>query len=311
VAAAATTLQAGFTTIRDLGTEGAGSVDVGLRDAIALGIVPGPRMFTATRAIVATGAYGPQGFAPRWDLPRGAQVADGVEGIRRAVREQIAAGADWIKLYADYRRRPGAPATPTFTEEELAAAVHEARSAGVPAVAHASTAEGIRRAVLAGVETIEHGSGADLETLVLLRERSVVLCPTLAAAEAIARYAGGTEGDPEHPRITQSRTLVQRALEAGVTLACGSDAGVFAHGENARELELLVEYGLDPAAALAAATTVAARVLHAEGELGVIAPGARADLVAVRRDPRVSPVALREPPWVVQDGRVVVEPDSR
>src|SRR4029079_12580900 len=194
-------LEAGFTTVRDLGTEGAGFADVALRDAIARRMIPGPRMFVATRALVASGAYGPAGFDPRWEIPKGAQVVDGPDAVRRAAREQIAAGADWIKVYADYRRRPGGASTATFTQEEMAAAVDEARTAGLPTAALASTAEGMRRAVLAGVATIEHGTGSTDEVLTLMKQRGVVLCPTLAASEALVRYAGWKPGEPEPERL--------------------------------------------------------------------------------------------------------------
>jgi imidazolonepropionase-like amidohydrolase len=197
--AARLTLEAGFTTIRDLGTEGAGFADVSLRDAVALGWIPGPNIVAVTRAIVASGCYGPSGFDPRWALPKGAQEADGVEGVRRAVREQVAAGADWIKVYADYRRGKGMPATATYSQAELDALVDEARSAGLKVSSHATTPEGIRRSVLAGVASIEHGYGATDEVLALMRERGVVLCPTLAANEAAARYAGWKPGLPSPP----------------------------------------------------------------------------------------------------------------
>jgi imidazolonepropionase-like amidohydrolase len=309
VGAARATLAAGFTTIRELGTEGAGFADVALRDAIAMGWIPGPRIFASTRAIVASGSYGPEGFDPRWDVPKGAQVADGVDGMRRAVREQIAAGADWVKVYADYPRRPGAPSTPTFSQDELAAAVDEARSAGLPVAAHAHTAEGIRRAVLAGVTTIEHGTGATAEVLELMRRRGVALCPTLAAAEAVTRYAGWRPGQPEPARLREAREGFARALAAKVVIANGSDAGVFAHGENARELELLVAWGMTPRDALRAATATAAAVLGRGRDLGRIAPGAIADLVAVAGDPLAGIAALRHPLLVIKDGRV--EADRR
>jgi len=304
---AGATLEAGWTTVRDLGTEGAAFADVALRGAVAERLIPGPRILASTRALVATGCYGPSGFDPRWEVPIGAQVADGADGVRRATREQIAAGADWIKVYADYRRRPGAEATPTFTIEELAAAVDEARSAGLPVAAHAVTPEAIRRAVLAGVRTIEHGTQADREVLELMKARGVALCPTLAANEAVARYAGWNGGDPEPRRVREGRELVALALEVGVTIACGSDVGVFAHGRNAREVELLVAYGLTPAQALAAATSVAGEVLGLGQRLGRIAPGYEADLVALRADPLADPGALREVVLVVQGGRVVVD----
>jgi len=307
VVAARATLEAGFTTVRDLGTEGAAFADVALRDAVASGLVPGPRILAATRAIVTTGGYGPLGFDPRFDVPRGAQAADGPDGVRRAVREQIAAGADWIKLYADYRRREGAAATPTFTEDEIRAAVDEARSAGLPVAAHATTPEGMSRAARAGVRTIEHGTDATRETLALLASRGVVLCPTVAAVEAISLQSGWRQGLPEPPRLEKAKALVRLAIGAGVTVACGSDAGVFRHGDNAREIELLSECGLTNADALRAATSAAARVLGLEREIGAISPGFAADLVALPRDPLADATALREPVLVVKAGRVILD----
>jgi imidazolonepropionase-like amidohydrolase len=305
VAAAQATLRAGFTTLRDLGTEGAAFADVALRDAIEQGIVPGPRVLASTRAIVAVASYGPSGFDPRWDLPKGAQEANGVAGVRRAVREQIAAGADWIKVYADYRRRPGDPSTPTFSQEEMNALVDEATVAGLPVSAHAATDEGIRRAVLAGARTIEHGYGASREVLELMRDHDVVLCPTLAASEAMAVYGGWEAGMPEPDRVRESREMFQRALETGVTIATGSDVGVFSHGDNAREVELMVDYGMPSVEALRATTSVAAAVLDRGDDLGRVAEGFIADLIAVRDDPLGDPAALRDPSFVMKDGVVV------
>jgi len=304
VAAARATLDAGFTTLRDLGTEGAGYADVGLRDAIESGIIPGPRVFASTRAIVASGCYAPQGYDPRWDMPIGAQVADGIEGVRVAVRQQIAGGADWIKFYADYHRRPGAPTTPTFSQEEMNAIVAEAASARIPVAAHATSSEGIRRAVHAGVKTIEHGYEASDEVLALMKQRGVALCPTLAASEAYEIYAGWKPGTPEPERLKRTRENFVRALKSGVIIANGSDVGVFPHGENIRELELLVAWGMSPVDALRAATATAAKVLGREADLGRIAIGAHADLVAVNGNPLTDVQSLKSPVVVIKNGRV-------
>src|SRR6185312_11400457 len=184
------TLMAGFTTIRDLGTEGAGYADVGLKQAVQQGIIPGPRMFVVTRAIVATGSYGPKGYASEWHVPQGAEEADGIDSLTRVVRDQIGHGADWIKVYADYRWGTQG-AAPTFSLEELKLIVETARSANVPVSAHATTAEGMRRATLAGVETIEHGDGGTPEVFRLMKEHNVALCPTLAIAGANAERKKG------------------------------------------------------------------------------------------------------------------------
>jgi imidazolonepropionase-like amidohydrolase len=301
------TLLAGFTTIRDLGTEGAGYADVGLRDAVAEGIIPGPRMLVSTRAIVATGSYGPRGFAPRFDVPLGAEPADGVDALVRAVRDQIGKGADWVKIYADYRWGPAGEARPTFSSAELELVVDTAASSGRPVAAHAATAEGMRRATLAGVETIEHGTGGTVEVFRLMADRGVTLCPTLAAGEAIARYSGWVEGQgPEPDRIREQKASFGAALEAGVTIGAGSDAGVFSHGENWRELELMVEYGMSPLATLRAATSVNARMVHLEDEIGSVRPGFAADLVAVDGDPTSNIAALRRVRLVMQAGRIHV-----
>lgn len=303
------TLLAGFTTSRDLGTEGAGYADVGLKQAIAQGIIPGPRLLVATRALVATGSYGPKGFDPSFDVPLGAQAADGVDALVKAVREQIGGGADWVKVYADYRWGANGEARPTFSLEELKLIVDTARSSGRPTVAHAGTAEGMRRAVLAGVETIEHGDEGTPEVFRLMAERGVALCPTLAAAEAITGYRGWRKGEEPPPeRIRQKHASFRAALDAGVTLCAGGDSGVFAHGENAHELELMVEYGLSPTAALHAATAGNARIFHLDDRLGHIAPGLLADLVAVAGDPTTEISALRQVRLVMQGGVLYLQP---
>ncbi len=295
------TLLAGFTTIRDLGTEGGGYADVELKQAIEEGIIPGPRMLVSTRAIVATGSYGPKGYALEWKPPQGAEEADG-EAVVRVVRDQIGHGADWIKVYADYRWGVRGAAAPTFSQEEIARAVETARSSGRPVAAHAMTAEGMRRAVLAGVETIEHGDDGTAEVFELMVKHHVALCPTLTATEAVSRYAGWRPGDPEPAIIAKQRATFKAALAAGVTIVNGSDVGVFAHGDNARELELLVDYGMSPAAALQSATSVAARVLHLEDQVGRIAPGLLADVIAVEGDPTRDISALRRVSFVMKGG---------
>jgi imidazolonepropionase-like amidohydrolase len=282
------TLQAGFTTIRDLGTEGAGYADVGLKQAVEQGIIPGPRMIVVTRAIVATGSYGPKGYASEWRVPQGAEEADGIDSLTRVVRDQIGHGADWIKIYADYRWGKSG-AAPTFSVDEIKLVVETARSANIPVAAHATTTEGMRRATLAGVETIEHGDGGTPEVFRLMKERGVALCPTLAIAGANAE---------------RKRAVFKQALAAGVTIASGSDVGVYAHGDNARELEAMVNFGMPLIDALRSATSIDARVLHMSDKIGSLKPGLLADLIAVEGDPTHDISALRKVRFVMKGGAI-------
>ena len=299
------TLDAGFTTLRDLGSEGAGYADVGLRQAVERGVIPGPRLIVAGRAIVMKGSYAPRGFAPEVDVPQGAEEASGPEDLARVVRDQIRRGADVVKVYADYRWGPGGEARPAFTQSELELVVQIASSSGRPVVAHASTPEGMRRATLAGVQTIEHGDNGTPEVFRLMAEHNVALCPTVAAGDAITGYSGWRRGiDPDPDRITQKRASLRAAMAAGVTICNGSDVGVFAHGDNAREPELLVAYGMSPLDAVRAATSATARALGIEGRVGLVRPGLLADLIAVEGDPTESISALRQVRFVMQGGRV-------
>jgi imidazolonepropionase-like amidohydrolase len=306
--AARATLMAGITTPRDLGTEGAGYADAGLKQAIDLGIIPGPRMIVTTRAIVTTGSYGPKG-AQEWSLPLGAEEANGRDELIRVVRDQMGRGADWIKVYADYRWGPSGEALPSFTLDELNLIVEVAGSGGRPVVAHAATAEGMRRATLAGVATIEHGDGGTPEVFRLMAEKGVAFCPTLAAGDATAQYAGWRKGtDPEPARIAAKRESFKAALAAGVTMCFGGDVGVYPHGDNVRELELMVSYGMGAVPALMAATSGNARILKLEERLGTIRAGRLADLIAVDGDPTRDISALRRIRFVMKGGAVVREP---
>ena len=302
------TLMAGITTTRDLGSEGAGYADAGLRDAIDQGITPGPRIIATTRAIVATGSYNPKG-APEFTLPKGAEPADGHDDLIRVTRDQIGRGADWIKIYADYRWGPDGTAQATFTQAELALVVEVAASSGRHVVAHSSTPEGMRRAILAGVRTIEHGDGGDAAIFSLMAERDVGFCPTLAAGDAITQYGGWRKGvDPEPGRIARKRASFQLALDAGVSMCFGGDVGVYPHGDNVRELELMVEYGMDVSDALRAATSGNAAIFDIAEEVGSVRAGLLADLIAVSGDPTRDISALRNVRFVMKGGAVFRQP---
>lgn len=295
------TLLAGFTTVRDLGTEGAGFDDVGLKQSIEKGIIPGPRMIVAGKAIVATGSYGPKSNLSELDLPKGGEESDG-ENLIKTTRDQIGHGADLIKIYADYRWGLNKTSAPTFSIDEIKKVVETAKSTGRPVVAHASTKEGMRRAVEGGVETIEHGDNGDEEIFNLMKSKNVALCATLAAGDAIKQYNGWKKGtDPEPESITQKRKSFQAALKSSVTIAFGGDVGVYTHGDNARELELMVDYGMPVLDVLRSATSVNAKVFH-QAEIGQIKAGFKADLIVVEGDPIKNISQIRKVKLVMKNG---------
>ena len=301
------TLAAGFTTLRDLGTEGLGYADVALKRAIDEGLIPGPRIFTAGPAIVATGSYGPAVKNYREDccLPQGAEEASGVDEIVRAVRRQASHGVDWIKLYADYRAGPNREQRATFSVAELTAAVEAAHSIGRPVAAHANTDEGMRRAATAGVDTIEHGMGGTEATFRLMAERNIAYLPTLTVYEAISEYTlGHVRGGAPSALMREGERALRAARACGVVIGCGSDVGPYPHGENARELALMVHCGMTANEALTAATATSARIVGRDHDLGRVAPGYLADLAAFSGDPTRDPADLGRVRLTMKDGAI-------
>jgi imidazolonepropionase-like amidohydrolase len=298
------TLMAGFTSERDLGTEGAGFADAGLKQAIDQGIVPGPRLIVATKAIVAEGAYGPKGFEPGVKVPQGAQEVSGIDEMVRAARDQIAAGADVVKMYADYHYMPKEPSRATLTQAELTAGAATAHDAGRLAAVHAATAEGMRRAIAAGVDTIEHGYGGTPEIFKAMHDKGIALCPTLAASDAVARYRGWNGQEPAPAAVEENRRSFRMALAAGVPICMGGDVGVYAHGENMREMALMQQAGMPAIAVLIAATSGNAHIFHL-ADVGALKPGLLADIVAVEGDPTKDVAAVKAVRLVMKGGVVV------
>lgn len=299
------TLLAGFTTVRDLGTEGAGYADVALKRAIQENIVPGPRMLVAGRAIVSTGSYGPKGYDTDMKIMLGAEEADG-QALVQVTRDQIGKGADFIKVYADYRWGLRGEDQPSFTLEELKLINDVTRSSGRVMICHAKSKEAMRRAILAGAETIEHGDYVDDEIAALMKQNNVVYFPTLGAVESIQQYRGWKKGiTPEPGLVAQKKKAFAAALRAGVRMGMGGDVGVYPHGNNVLEMELMVEYGMSALDVWRAATSGNARAFHLEGEVGAIAAGLSADLVIVEGNPAQSITDLRKVKWVMKDGEIV------
>ena len=302
------TLDAGFTTERDLGTEGAGFADVGLRQAIDKGIVPGPRLLVATKAIVARGAYGPKGFEPGLVIPQGAQEVAGPDQMVSAVRDQVAGGADIIKFYADYHWGNGEPTRVTLSQAELNAGVAAAHDAGRIVAVHATTADGMRRAILAGADTIEHGYGGTPEVFKLMRDRGVALCATIAASEYYARYFEHWNGvEPAPESVQENRRSFRLAMQAGVPICMGGDVGVYTHGKNWLEMEAMQRAGMGAAQVMIAATSGNARILRL-GDRGQVKPGLLADLAAFDGDPTRDVSAARKVRFVMKGGVIVRRP---
>jgi imidazolonepropionase-like amidohydrolase len=302
------TLQAGFTTERDLGTEGAGFADVGLKQAIDQGIVPGPRLLVSTKAIVARGAYGPKGYEPGLAIPQGAQEVAGVDETIRAVRDQVAAGADIVKFYADYHWGKGEPTRVTLSQDELNAGVAAAHDAGRIVAVHATTAEGMRRAILAGAETIEHGYNGTAEIFKMMHDRGVALCPTIAASEAYARYFQHWNGqEPAPESVQENRRSFQLAMKAGVPICMGGDVGVYTHGKNWLEMEAMQRAGMPAAEVLISATSRNARIFRLT-DRGQVKPGLLADLVAIDGDPTRDVSAVEHVRFVMKGGQIVRGP---
>ena len=300
------TLLAGFTTARDLGTEGAGYSDVSLKRAINEGIIIGPRLMVAGRAIVSTGSYGPKGYDSDQQIMLGAEPADGNDLIR-VVRDQIGKGADFIKIYADYRWGINGEDRPSFTLDELKLINEVTKSSGRVMVCHAKSKEAIRRAVLAGAETIEHGDFIDVELGKLMKQYNVTYIPTISAVDVISQYRGWKKGVTDPPvNVLNKRKSFKDAIASGVSIGMGGDVGVYPHGENVLEMELMVEYGLPVIDALKAATSINAKAFHIDDSLGYIKPGYIADIIAVEGDPSKNISDLKKVKFVMKEGIIYV-----
>jgi imidazolonepropionase-like amidohydrolase len=299
------TLMAGFTTARDLGTEGAGYADVALKRAINENIIPGPRLMVAGRAIVTTGSYGPKGYDHDQQIMLGAEPADG-DDLIRVIRDQIGKGADFIKIYADYRWGINGEDQPSFTLDELKIANEVTTSSGRMMVCHAKSKEAIRRAVLAGAKTIEHGDFIDMALGKLMKEHGVTYIPTISAVDVISQYRGWKKGvDPAPANVINKRNSFKEAIASGVSIGMGGDVGVYPHGENALEMELMVEYGMKPLDVMRAATTINAKAFRLDDRFGSLKSGMVADIAIFEGNPAEQISNIRKVLFVMKDGVVI------
>jgi len=302
-------LEQGFTTIRDVETEGAGYGDVGIKEAIEAGYIPGPRMFVVTRAISTTGGYPLEGYAPEIDVPKGAQLIDGPVEARKAAREQLDHGADWIKVYMTHRSWVDAKGNlvsqPTLSLEEIKAIVEETHGWGKKVACHAYNGIGLHRALDGGCDSIEHGLELDDTAIAQMVRQGTWLCPTMSVYYDHWSPADTPDGKRDRKRVAVHGPSLQKAVKAGVKIAFGTDVGGFSWSEPiAREFSRMVEFGMTPMAAIQAATSKGAEMLGMSGEIGVVAPGAYADIIAVPGDPSRNVRELERVGFVMKDGKI-------
>src|SRR5580765_6077277 len=302
-------LEQGFTTLRDVETEGAGYGDVEIKQAIEEGTIPGPRLFVATRAISSTGGYNLEGYAPELEMPKGAQIVDGPVEARKAAREQLDHGADWLKVYMTHRSWVGKKgelvSQPTLTLEELKAIVDEAHGWGKKVACHAYSGIGLQRALDGGCDSIEHGLSLTDATIAQMIKQGTWLCPTLSVYYYDHAPADTPEGQRDRKRVSAHEESFRKALKAGVKIAFGTDAGGFPWSDPiAQEFPRMVELGMSPMQAIQSATSRAAELLDQKGKIGVIVPGAFADVIAVSGDPLADVKVLGNVGFVMKDGRV-------
>jgi imidazolonepropionase-like amidohydrolase len=306
-------LMYGFTTIRDLETEGAGYADVDVKKAINNGVIPGPRMLVATRAMDVTGAYPLQGYAPNVVVPHGVQIVDGVEDGRKAVREQISHGADWIKVYSDrtYSVRPDGVLDdiPTFTIDELKAIVDEAHRERHKVASHAMAIHGVHNSVAAGVDSIEHGNYIADDDLKTMARQGIFYVPTIFVGDYVARGRAAAGATVWLQMMSIHEDTFRRALKAGVKIAFGTDAGGFDWKiDPAKEFADMVKFGMTPAQAIRAATSSAAELLDMQDKVGTIVTGKFADIVAVPGDPLKDVTVLENVDFVMKGGVIYKKP---